>query len=138
MFQHAPCKTIGKRGIPRKATYFFCFFVFLWKCGNRSRQSMCDSLCDRRFFRAIGELRKCFLSRHVCVIACVIPLSLKSWPVKHQSVSQGLSHKFWSTVLNIIIPRKQAQLCDTPSPWQPLVFISGTPKLCVPRSEKLV
>ena len=99
---------------------------------------MCDSLCDRRFCKAIGECRKGFLSGHVCVIACVIPLSLKSWPVKHQSVSRGLSHKFWSTVLNIIIPRKLAQLCDTPSPWQPLGFISGTPKLCVPRSENLV
>ena len=57
--------------------------------------------------------------------------------MKHQSVSRGLSHKFWSTVGNIIIIRKQAHLCDTPSPWQPPVFISGTPKLCVPCFEDL-
>ena len=113
------------------------FFVFLRNCENRSRQSMCDSLCDRLLCGAIGERKKGFYHTKVCVIDCVIPLSLKSWPVKHQSVSRGLSHKIWSTVANIIIPRKLAQLCDTPSPWQPLGFISGTPELSGPRLDKI-
>ena len=89
-------------------------FVFLRKCKKRSRQSMCDSLCDKRFCKAIGERRKRFYHTNVCVIDCVIPLSLKSWPVKHQSVSRRLSHKIWVTVANIIILRKLAQLCDSP------------------------
>ena len=78
MFQHAPSKSIGKRGNPRKGTLKLMFLFFRRKCENRSRESMCDSLCDTRFRKAMGICRKVFLRRSVCVIACVIPLSVKS------------------------------------------------------------
>ena len=78
VFQHAPNKTIGNRGNLQKATLNIMFLVFRRKCENRNRESMCDSLCDSRSCRAMGESRKVFLRGRVCVIACVIPLSVKS------------------------------------------------------------